>query len=730
MCNNRLIMLSMSLTAAISISYSINATPSRQPSVAVVIDADCYSQAKDAVDEYVTSMELDGKRGILIVDEWGVPDSIKVRLMKLHEEDALEGAVLIGDIPIPMIRDAQHLSSAFKMDQKRDWKDSSIPSDRFYDDFHLQFTFLKRDADRDELFYYSLAPESPQKIHSDIYTSRIKPAECQDKNEAVSTFLRKAVEAKKMVNGINPGSDDWEEAVRLRETERIMFFAGHGYNSESMVSRMNEYKALHEQFPSVNKRGGRVDFINFDFDESVKCRLLSTLGNEDLDVALLHHHGYNDMQLLNGSPYVSTPDGWLSLAQNYFRTKMRSSRNPEGLKKDYIQRFGIPGKWLDDANDPELAEKDSLYERSLDIYTDDIDQYGIKARFVLFDACFNGAFNEPDYIVPHYLFGSGNNTLSALAHSVNTLQDLWTDELVGLFDEGVCAGNIFKNVWTLETHLFGDPTFHFGIISGLDKKISLEENDPKTWRRLLKADTSCDIKCLAIRILTRSGNISGEELLDIQRNASSGVVRLAGFNGNVELAGNSLTEAISMGLDDSYELLQRISARYAGYNQSPELAEKIIRLYLDPATPVRVLFQLKTALVDIESRKAVKLIAENGHWKGEAALNAVIEYVNACGKSTEEELRNLKSDSPDMRNARLFIRSQRNQCRADVLEGIGAYYTKADPAIKQLIAEVFGWYRYSYAREKAAEICSGLHNLETDQTLKDELRRSLSRLEN
>ena len=509
-----------------------------------------------------------------------------------------------------------------------------------------------------------------------------------------------------------------------------MFFAGHGYNSESMVSRMNEYKALHEQIPSVNKPGGKVDFINFDFDKSVKTRLLSALGDEDLDVALLHHHGYNDMQLLNGSPYESTPDGWLALARNYFREKMRSSRNPEATRKDFIKRFGIPGEWLDEASDPELIIKDSLYDRSMDIYTDDIDRYDIKARFVLFDACFNGAFTEADYVVPHYLFGEANNTVAALAHSVNTLQDVWTDELVGLFDEGVCAGNIFKHVWSLENHLFGDPTFHFGAVSDLDRKVSMKEEKAGIWRKLLKSEsTPCDVKCLAVRVLTRNGNITGEELLDLQRNSGSGIVRLAAFNGNVELAGNCLTEAISLGLDDSYELLQRLSARYAGYNQSPELDEQIVRLYVDPLTPTRVMFQLKAPLVDIETGKATELIRKYGHWKGDEGLDSLIDYLEVCGKSLSADLANLESDSPNARNARLFIRSQRNQCRADILDALQTFFAKTDdPAIKLQIAELLGWYRYSYAREKALGICRSLHSAESDPVIRDEFRRSISRL--
>lgn len=715
------------VASALSISLPAEAGKPGRASVAVVIDQDCYSQTKDAVNEYVDAMELDGKTGILLIDEWGVPDSIRVRLETLHREKALEGAVLIGDIPVPMIRDAQHLSSAFKMDQKRDWKESSIPSDRYYDDFHLQFNFLSRDKDRKDFFYYSLAPESPQQIRSDIYTARIKPAQGQDKYKAIADFLRKAVRTKKAaIEAAGRGTN----GLALAEPDRVMFFAGHGYNSESMVSRMNEYKALHEQIPSVNKPEGKVDFINFDFDKSVKTRLLSALGDEDLDVALLHHHGYNDMQLLNGSPYESTPDGWLALARNYFREKMRSSRNPEATRKDFIKRFGIPGEWLDEASDPELIIKDSLYDRSMDIYTDDIDRYDIKARFVLFDACFNGAFTEADYVVPHYLFGEANNTVAALAHSVNTLQDVWTDELVGLFDEGVCAGNIFKHVWSLENHLFGDPTFHFGAVSDLDRKVSMKEEKAGIWRKLLKSEsTPCDVKCLAVRVLTRNGNITGEELLDLQRNSGSGIVRLAAFNGNVELAGNCLTEAISLGLDDSYELLQRLSARYAGYNQSPELDEQIVRLYVDPLTPTRVMFQLKTPLVDIETGKATELVRKYGHWKGDEGLDSLIDYLEVCGKSLSEDLANLESDSPNARNARLFIRSQRNQCRADILDALQTFFAKTDdPAIKLQIAELLGWYRYSYAREKALGICRSLHSAESDPVIRDEFRRSISRL--
>lgn len=90
----------------------------------------------------------DGLATWILIDDWESPAEIRALLKELYEDRRmpLEGTVFVGDIPVPMIRDAQFLSSAFKMDQKRPWDQSSIPSDRYYDDFGLQFDFLKQDS--------------------------------------------------------------------------------------------------------------------------------------------------------------------------------------------------------------------------------------------------------------------------------------------------------------------------------------------------------------------------------------------------------------------------------------------------------------------------------------------------------------------------------------------------------------------------------------------------------
>ncbi|MEG2849237.1 MAG: HEAT repeat domain-containing protein, partial [Bacteroidales bacterium] len=104
---------------------------------AVVVDGVTYSKIKTDVDAYVTSVQTLDRKGVLVIDKWNSPDSLRAVLNKMYKNNNLEGAVFIGDIPVPMIRDAHHLTTAFKMNPKRDWKDSSVPSDRFYDDFDL-----------------------------------------------------------------------------------------------------------------------------------------------------------------------------------------------------------------------------------------------------------------------------------------------------------------------------------------------------------------------------------------------------------------------------------------------------------------------------------------------------------------------------------------------------------------------------------------------------------------
>ena len=168
---------------------------------AVVIDSISYQQAQHELAEYIRALESKQHFKVYtVVDRWGVPDSIRATLKGLHARphEAIIGTVFIGDIPIPMIRDAQHLCSAFKMSQKMPWQESSVPSDRYYDDFSLQFDFLKRDSTA-PYYYYSLSARGSQQVHPDLFSGRIRPTDGDmpgSRYTKLKAYLQKATEAK------------------------------------------------------------------------------------------------------------------------------------------------------------------------------------------------------------------------------------------------------------------------------------------------------------------------------------------------------------------------------------------------------------------------------------------------------------------------------------------------------------------------------------------------------
>ena len=96
---------------------------------AIFVDAKTYQAIPEKIEAYKKAVENDGLGTYIISDDWQNPEQIKEHIASLCKgKSPLEGVVFIGDIPVAMIRDAQHLTSAFKMDQRHPWQDSSPTS--------------------------------------------------------------------------------------------------------------------------------------------------------------------------------------------------------------------------------------------------------------------------------------------------------------------------------------------------------------------------------------------------------------------------------------------------------------------------------------------------------------------------------------------------------------------------------------------------------------------------
>lgn len=263
-----------------------------RPGLAIVIDPASHREAQTELNAYIQALEeRQGYHVYTIVDHWGIPDSIRACLQRLYgqKNDALVGAVFVGNIPIPMVRDAQHLTSAFKMNQRMDWKESSVPSDRFYDDFGLQFRFLRQDSTESNYFYYSLTGNGRQTLRPNIFSGRIRPTDTAGGSSAyekLRMFLRKATAAKYAPAPI----------------EHLFIYTGSGSLNESKVAHTDEVRTVYEHFPQLRNKPLAVRCLDYADDTLPKVRMMNELMRPNLDLAILHHHGDYDTQYL-------APDG-------------------------------------------------------------------------------------------------------------------------------------------------------------------------------------------------------------------------------------------------------------------------------------------------------------------------------------------------------------------------------------------------------------------------------------
>ncbi len=255
---------------------------------AVVIDPQSYQEAQTEIDQYLKVVKKRGLYPFLVIDRWGVPDSIREELIRLHNdsEHPIEGCVLIGDIPVPMVRDAQHMASAFKMDQDRFPRiESHIPSDRFYDCFDLKFDYIDQDSSR--WFYYSLRADGAQKLAPTIYSARITPRDNErgERYEKLRRYMQRVNEADK----------------NNRELLNVLMFGGDGNLSGSFAARTDAKIEFYEQFPWMKSQQLSVVYLDYTRDKYIKARLTDELQHPKTDYALLSHHGDPTIQYLSGT---------------------------------------------------------------------------------------------------------------------------------------------------------------------------------------------------------------------------------------------------------------------------------------------------------------------------------------------------------------------------------------------------------------------------------------------
>ncbi len=673
---------------------------------AIIVDKTTFQHTSAAILAYRDAVERDGLATWVVMDDWSDPEQIRTVAKKLYaERPPLEGIVLVGDIPIPMIRDAQHLTSAFKMDQERyPFNRSSVPSDRFYDDFDLKFDFLKRDSNDSLLFYYSLRADSPQRVEREIYSARIRPPVADSTKYTLIARYLKRVACKKTEQNL---------------LDNILTFHGHGYHSEALNAWEDQTFALKEQFPYLTAGHGQFVNLYHSMSPDMKNIVLDNLQNPALDLAIFHAHGEYDTQYLIGYPPAENIDQNVAAIKMFLRSKMREAqrhkKSIEEVKKYYQQAYQFPNSWFDGADDDSLIQADSLYAARLDLYVADVNKIQPQAKVIIFDECFNGSFIKMPYVAGAYLFGDGQ-VIAAVANTVNVKQDNWADEHLGLLSYGIRLGAWHQQRVYLESHLFGDPTYHFSPLP--------ESGDFQQRFQNRKLNVSQELKSPAVvrrtwavaQLYQQQKAKSIPQLVQIYRTDPAFNVRLEALKCLADSRSPEFEKLLSVSVNDPFELIRRFSVNWMGLIGQSEFLPLLAKKTLWDVSE-RVSYTAKTAiekLGPLQADSACRAIyeAQPKHTARERSNNLSKSFRRSHEWLWQEILPMVKNDTLSLKARIDEVRTFRNYQFSDAIPELLRITIdpQQTPQLRQATLEALGWYYFSYKRATIIATCETLLN--------------------
>lgn len=707
------------LIISISALFTAACAFAQGTSFGIIVDKGTMDACRTELEAYRDVLNGEGLQTSIVSGDWKTPDDVKKVISELRKnKKPLEGIVLVGDVPIAMIREAQHMTTAFKMnEQKYPIQESSVASDRFYDDFDLKFEYIGPDTTCAGRHFYKLLSTGTQVLRPDIYSARMKVPQMmvQGKGKAceyqiMRKYLRKVVAAHR------------EQGNTF---DRLTYFMGNGYNSDDLNVWRQKALAYREYFPYAFKKASGNRFMTFRQQEEIKWKLFTELQRPGTDLFQFTEHGEYDEQFINGGIEGVDLESSLhilksGIASSYRRYKGKIS-DEEFMHEVLDSAYHLNRSVLDPDQIKKYHYRDSVSTVNANIFLDDLKDVRTNARIVILNACYNGSFHNPEgYIAGYHVFGDGDCVL-AQGNTVNALQDKMEDKLIGLLSLGIRAGEWHKEVPYLECHLIGDPTFRFAPHNAKEAKLrdqihSILVNkplEPKAWKKYLDSDEAI-LRATAITHLGYAAQHGiqpekwSDKALEMLKNDGSRIVRVCAFNVLRSLADKNAEQAIVTATRDSYEAIVRYGILFA--------AE-----YADAGTDGCV-------------EKAVKKIHDQNPELLRAGMQAQTALRVIDGHPYLKKEANTLKDRSKSDNARIMsMRTFRNNRDPRVVEDLIKIAEDASESIeiRKNACEVLGWYNHSKTRRTIIDSFSNYcKNSGIPAPIIEEMSKTSSRLQN
>ena len=341
-----------------------------------------------------------------------------------------------------------------------------------------------------------------------------------------------------------------------------------------------------------------------------------------------------------------------------------------------------------------------------------------------------------EYLAGAYIFAEGK-TIAAQGNTVNSLQDKWPQEMIGLLSLGMRVGEWNKMICYLETHIIGDPTFRFKSIDpSIDvHKLSVTRTDDnKVWIKLLDSEYP-DVQALALRKLY-DNNYEGisELLLKTFKDSEYGSVRTECLILSSKINDENFSELLKLALFDNYELIQRFAINLAGDNGNEELIPYMVKLgFMN--MPERVEFNYSNNIGFFDSEKLVAEFEKQAPEmtflikKDEAIPQIRKVFESANNRYNDVVTKIIDPDSSE--KSRYFeIRTLRNyNYHMGVQDFIDFLKENDNQEHRKMMIEALGWFILSVEKQQIIDYCQVLVNDESEpEEIREEAKKTILRL--
>ena len=299
---------------------------------------------------------------------------------------------------------------------------------------------------------------------------------------------------------------------------------------------------------------------------------------------------------------------------------------------------------------------------------------------------------------------AGGNTVVAIGNSANVLQDKSSSDLMGMLACGYSVGEWMQQVNILESHILGDPTFRFTPPASAVRP-DLKNTDPGYWLGYVDDRYPCDIQGLALHRLYSLHYEGLPGLLqEIYDTSDYYMLRLQCMHLLAHYRGDAYVSLLEKAFDDPYEFIRRKAAYYAGKTGSADLLEPLAEMYLNEYNALRVAFNIVSGGSKFRDREFVRVLMDmiagsDFIFDKEAFAKEAEDRLDAQCRMEEGSRKALEDKDAQMRS--LYISSMRNNPYPHLADAcIDAVKDDSETTeLRTQIAEVLGWYVYSYNRE-------------------------------